>query len=154
MSNTIHFDDGDLPKIINQLVKDDIPNRDDIIGCLVSIVEAGYSNTESLVRAKLGLVEDLPFSVGDTIYVNMNNLYLGSMDIEATKQEDLMLDDNYIKGVIVQVNKFSHTPYRVEIRTIATDGKPDNRVTSISVDKIHDKAFKPAPGRLNVGDIL
>jgi hypothetical protein len=153
MSSTIYVSNDELLKVINDFVKDDTHNRDDIVNCILSIVLAGYSNPEILVKATLGLIEEPVFTVGDTVYIEMQNLYLGSIDIPASKAEGFVID-KYIKGVVTKINKFSSNPYHVDVVTVAADGKSETRAVVVSDAKLHDKLFIPAPGRLNVGDIL
>ena len=155
MSATVYIHDHELNKIIDSIVKDGINNRADVVECITSLIKRGYSNPEVLVKCILGVLDEPIFVPGDTVYVRIEGLYLGSYDPNLTNDAGYMIEDKtYIKGKIVSVDKFSSQCYHTEIETINTNGNVDKRSAHVNQNQLHLVMFMPVPGRINVGDIL
>jgi hypothetical protein len=155
MSATVYIYDHELNKIIDSIVKDGINNRADVVECITSLIKRGYSNPEVLVKCILGVLDEPIFVPGDIVYVRIEGLYLGSYDPDLTNDAGNMIEDKtYIKGKIVNIDKFSSQCYHAEIETVSTNGNVDKRSIHVNQNQLNLKIFMPAPGRINVGDIL
>jgi hypothetical protein len=86
----------------------------------------------------------------------MNSTYIGSYDIDLMVKHDLLLkeDHKYIKGVIIAVKEYRSNPYSVKIKSYNTLGLEDFVTRDIAHHGIYHEKVIPAPGRLNVGDII
>ena len=63
-------------------------------------------------------------------------------------------DHNYIKAKITAINKFIDNCYNIDVDKVQSDDRIDVYKTTTNHEYIYHENIIPAPGRLNVGDII
>ncbi|NDD82654.1 hypothetical protein EB118_20160 [bacterium] len=145
-----------LEKLFNNIIKDSVDNKEGLVAYLTDFVMDRYGAPDELMIIALNVAPDLPFTVGDHIYVSRNALYMGSTDNDAMLENGLLLeeDHSYVKGVITGVKSYSTQPYTVKFTIIDDKGTFNTVNRDVSENHVHYKEFIPGPDRLNVGDII
>lgn len=150
------FTQEQVRKFFSRIVKDDAVNKEGLVNYLADQIMDRYNAIDELMMIALDMTPELKYEVGDTVYVNINSTYIGSYDLDLMVKHDLVLkeDHTYVKGTIIAVRAYRSNPYSVKIRTYNTSGAEDFVTRDIADHGIYHEKIIPAPGRLNVGDII
>ncbi len=150
------FTQEQIKKLFNRLIKDDAVNKEGLVNYLADQIMDRYNASDELTMVALDMTPELKYEVGDTVYVDMNSTYIGSYDIDLMVKHDLLLkeDHKYIKGVIIAVKEYRSNPYSVKIKSYNSLEEENYVTRDIAHHGIYHEKIIPAPGRLNVGDII
>lgn len=150
------FTQEQIKKLFNRLIKDDAVNKEGLVNYLADQIMDRYNASDELMMVALDITPELKYEVGDTVYVDMNSTYIGSYDIDLMVKHDLLLkeDHKYIKGVIIAVKEYRSNPYSVKIKSYNSLEEENYVTRDIAHHGIYHEKIIPAPGRLNVGDII
>jgi len=150
------FTQEQIKKLFNRLIKDDAVNKEGLVNYLADQIMDRYNASDELTMVALDMTPELKYEVGDTVYVDMNSTYIGSYDIDLMIKHDLLLkeDHKYIKGVIIAVKEYRSNPYSVKIKSYNSLEEENYVTRDIAHHGIYHEKIIPAPGRLNVGDII
>lgn len=153
---SITFTQEQIRKFFSRLIKDDTANKEGLVNYLTDQIMDTYNAIDELMMIALDMTPELKYEVGDTIYVDTNQTYIGSFDIDIMTKHDLLLKENhkYIKGTIIAVKEYRANPYSVIIKSYNSLGEDNYVSRNLSHDGIYHEKIIPAPGRLNVGDII
>lgn len=145
-----------VEKLFNNIIKESIDNKEALVAYLTDFIMDRYGATDELMVIALNITPDLPFTVGDHIYVSRSALYIGSTDNDAMLEHGLLLeeDHDYVKGIITSVKAYSTQPYVVKFTVIDNTGKFSIINRDVAEHNVHYKEFIPGPERINVGDII
>jgi len=151
------FTEDHTRKLFDRLLKENLPNREHLIEYLTYVITDRYQAVDELMVVALDLMPDLDFAVGDTVYVNREKSYIGTIDLDLMKENDQVLetDDRYIKGIVSQIKPYKFHPYKIKFKLYTTPGAtPDDVMRDVDVSHIYIEKTIPGPGRLNVGDLI
>jgi hypothetical protein len=150
------FTQEQIRKFFSRIIKDDAVNKEGLVNYLADQIMDRYNASDELMMVALDMTPELKYEVGDTVYVDMNSTYIGSYDIDLMIKHDLLLkeDHKYIKGVIIAVKEYRSNPYSVKIKSYNSLEEENYVTRDIAHHGIYHEKIIPAPGRLNVGDII
>jgi len=151
------FTEDHTRKLFNRLLKENIPNREHLVEYLTYVITDRYQAVDELMVVALDIMPDLDFAVGDTVYVNRERSYIGTMDLDLMREMGQLLEgnDRYIRGVVTEMKPYKFHPYKIKFKLYSTAGaQPDEVTRDIDVTHIYIEKTIPGPGRLNVGDLI
>lgn len=150
------FTQEQVRKFFSRIVKDDAVNKEGLVNYLTDQIMDRYNAIDELMMVALDMTPELKYEVGDTVYVDMNQTYIGSYDMDIMAKHDLLLkeDHKYIKGTIIAVKEYRSNPYSVKIKSYNSLEEENYVTRDIAHHGIYHEKIIPAPGRLNVGDII
>ena len=145
-----------IRKLFNRIIKDEAINKEGLVNYLADHIMDKYTGPDELILVALDMIPELKYEVGDVVYVDMNSIYMGSMDIDVMLKHDLVLkeDHKYIKGTITAIKEYRACPYSVKFKTYNSSEEENETLRDVPDRLIYHEKIIPAPGRLNVGDII
>lgn len=156
MSSTIYINNDDIVRLLDRIIHPDVHNRAEITDYLAYLIRNKYGEGAMFARVMLDIVPKPTYDVGDIVYVHRDRIYIGTYDFDKTLAAGFILaeDTNYIKAEVVEVNRFQDSCYLIKIQRVQSDNSVDSYKTNTVENHIYHEKVIPAPGRLNVGDII
>jgi hypothetical protein len=156
MASTVYIEADDVNRLVDRVIHPNVHNRAQIVKYFSHLIHSKYGEASMLARVILDIVPEPTYSVGDTIYVHRDRIYIGIYDFDKTLEAGLILaqDNSYIKAKITEINKFADSCYNIEVHRVQSSNGIDVYKTTASEQHIYHEKIIPAPGRLNVGDII
>ena len=156
MTSTLYINTAHVKEMLDRVIDPHVHNREMIVEYFTSVIQSRYGEAATLAKVMLNILPEPTYSVGDTIYIHRDQVYIGSYDFDKTRAAGFILteDDNYIKAEITDINKFRDSVYDIWVKKVATTDTIEVYSTTVSEDRIYHEKIIPGPGRLNVGDII
>lgn len=146
-SFSVDIDEEYFIDVLKSVLKN---GHDDLAVCLGSVITSDRDK-EAVFKAALRIKPSLKYSVGDEIYVDLQDLYLYGIDKDATI--DKFADNTgYLKADIVDIKPYHKECYKISLyvmedrddkeRKIQTTWIRQDYVRGFSTEEFPDEEFK------------
>jgi hypothetical protein len=141
----VSIDQDYFVNILKTAIKE---GQEDLAVCLGSVITSDRDK-EAVFKAALGIKPDLKYAIDDEVYVDLESLYLYSVDKDATA--DKYVDKTgYMAAKIVSIRPYHRDVYCIQIPVIETSGKEglittwtsEDSVRGFSTEEFPDEEFK------------
>lgn len=141
-----------LAKMLDNIVVDNLPNKNLMVSYLTKIIMKGLNGTEFF----MALTDTFPqilFKPGDKVRVNLKSLYY-NIDVAKSMEQGYIISDG-IYATITGVDDSSINCYRASITFIDKSGSQETRHTEFNNDVIMmDNTVIPSVPAYLLGDLI
>lgn len=121
----ITLQENDIKKAIESAVTG--PNKELVAEALFEILmDAGTTEMDAFIKAVLGIVPELKYSLGQEVIIRTNSVGEWDFDREIMEQKG-MLKDGKIKAIISKTSRYARSPYKVLYKYWSKDNKKEEQ---------------------------
>lgn len=143
----LNIDDILLRQILKEnLVRPDIPEKDEIIDLLSHILEQDTDNLRHLILLLLRIEPVLNYQIGDTVRVKLDHIHSWNKDDIKTAIINAPDSDNCISGTVYSVDKYHNVPYGITFEYSFHDEKDGTLNKKFSQSFYEKDIFSREPG--------
>lgn len=149
----VSFDETQVKKMISGLFLPDITNREALVDYFVHMILDNYAAGEPFLLLITNSQIDQVYYPDDTVQVNSDSMYLGSMDKKKSTELGYS-EGGWLWAKVLNFTNHKTDCYQISFNYIHNDGSLKDGTYWVNPSAIRKDKVIPDKNRMNFGDIL